>query len=87
MFKAGGQKDIIPKSMLVARDKSSEASGRGITAGEMEAPSPQVAPKMPHHVTSTCYYEDARSCHQCISNCWSPSSIIIASAWVAICKP
>ena len=39
--------------VLVARDKSSEASGRGITAGEMEAPSPQVAPKMPHHVTST----------------------------------
>ena len=39
--------------VLVARDKSSEVSGRGITEGEMEAPSPQVAPKMPHHVTST----------------------------------
>ena len=37
--------------VLVA--KSSEVSGRGITEGEMEAPSPQVAPKMPHHVTST----------------------------------
>ena len=30
--------------VLVARDKSSEVSGRGITEGEMEALSPQVAP-------------------------------------------
>ena len=39
--------------VLVARNKSSEVSGRGITEGEMEALSPQVAPKMPHHVIST----------------------------------
>ena len=39
--------------VLAARDKSSEVSGRGITEGEMEAPSPQVAPKMHHHVIST----------------------------------